>query len=166
VLEALGFPVRGWRRDGTRCASVLAETDIVVNALPLTPQTEDLLDAEAFAAMPRGSYVINIARGGHVVEADLIAAVRSGHLAGAALDVQRHEPLPADDPLWDVPGITVTPHIAAQPDHATVAAQFVANLRCLRPASRCRTSSTVPAATDRRAAPPHFLSIDPGSGRP
>ena len=62
--------------------------------------------------MPRGSYLINIARGAHVVEADLIEAVRSGHLAGAALDVQCHEPMPADDPLWEVPGITVTPHIA------------------------------------------------------
>ena len=131
-LEALGFPVRGWRRDGVPLRSVLAETDIVINALPLTPQTQDLLDAEAFAALPRGSYVINIARGGHLVEPDLIAAVRSGHLAGAALDVQRREPLPAGDPLWDVPGITLTPHIAAQPGHATVAAQFVEGLRCLR----------------------------------
>jgi phosphoglycerate dehydrogenase-like enzyme len=67
-----------------------------------------------------------------VVEADLIAAVRSGHLAGAALDVQQREPLPADDPLWDVPGITITPHIAAQPSNEEVAAQFVAGLRCLQ----------------------------------
>jgi phosphoglycerate dehydrogenase-like enzyme len=131
-LEVLGFPVRGWRRDGTPLRSVLAETDIVINTLPLTPQTHGLLDAAAFAALPRGSYLINIARGGHVVEADLIAAVRSGHLAGAALDVQQHEPLPADDPLWAVPGITVTPHIASQPDHATVATQFVEGLRRLR----------------------------------
>lgn len=131
-LESLGFRVRGWRRDGTPLHDLLAETDIVVNVLPLTPQTAGLLDAAAFAALPRGSYVINVARGGHVIEADLIAAVRSGHLAGAALDVQQREPLPADDPLWDVPGITVTPHIAAQPDPATVAAQFVTGLRCLQ----------------------------------
>jgi phosphoglycerate dehydrogenase-like enzyme len=77
--------------------------------------------------MPRGGYVINVARGAHVVEPDLIAAVRSGHLGGAALDVQRHEPMPADDPLWTVPGITITPHIAAQPSTDTVAEQFVAS---------------------------------------
>lgn len=142
-LESLGFQVRGWRRDGTSLLQLLAETDIVVNALPLTPQTTGLLDAAAFAALPRGGYVINVARGGHVIEADLIAAVRSGHLAGAALDVQQREPLPADDPLWDVPGITVTPHIAAQPDHATVAAQFVEGLRCLQ------RGDTLPNLVDR-----------------
>jgi len=105
---------------------------VVINALPLTPATEGLLNAAAFAAMPRGAYFVNIARGGHVVEPDLIAAVRSGHLAGAALDVQGREPLPADDPLWIVPGITITPHIAAQPSNKRVAEQFVAGLRCLR----------------------------------
>lgn len=132
VLQALGLQVRGWHRDGTPLPQALADAQVVVNTLPLTPQTAGLLDAAAFAAMPRGAYLVNIARGGHVVEADLIAAVRSGHLAGAALDVQAHEPLPPDDPLWTVPGISITPHIAAQPDHATVAAQFVANLRRLR----------------------------------
>jgi len=81
--------------------------------------------------MPRGSYLVNIARGGHVVEADLIAAVCAGHLAGAALDVQRHEPMAPDDPLWDVPGITITPHIAAQPSVATIAEQVVQGLRRL-----------------------------------
>jgi phosphoglycerate dehydrogenase-like enzyme len=131
-LEALGFPVRGWRRDGTPLATALRDAAVVVNTLPLTRETAGLLDAAAFAAMPRGAYFVNIARGGHVVEADLIAAVRSGHLAGAALDVQQREPLPADDPLWDVPGITITPHIAAQPSNEEVAAQFVAGLRCLR----------------------------------
>jgi phosphoglycerate dehydrogenase-like enzyme len=131
-LEALGFPVRGWRRDGTPLATALRDAAVVVNTLPLTRETAGLLDAAAFAAMPRGAYFVNIARGGHVVEADLIAAVRSGHLAGAALDVQQREPLPADDPLWDVPGITITPHIAAQPSNEEVAAQFVAGLRCLQ----------------------------------
>lgn len=131
VLEALGFAVRGWRRDGTALHDFLADRDVVVNTLPLTPATAGLLDAAAFAAMPRGSYLVNIARGGHVVEADLIAAVRSGQLAGAALDVQQREPLPADDPLWAEPGITVTPHIAAQSSLATVATQFVAGLQAL-----------------------------------
>lgn len=131
-LERCGLQVRAWnRRSAQSFAEVLAESEIVVCALPLTPQTEGLLDARAFARMPRGAYVINVARGQHIVEADLIAAVRSGHLSGAALDVQRREPLPADDPLWSVPGITITPHIAAQPSTDTVADQFVASVRAL-----------------------------------
>ena len=109
LLGAVGFDVTGWsRRSGVS------------------------LDARAFAQMPRGSYLINIARGAHVVEADLIDAVRRAHLAGAALDVQRVEPMPADDPLWNVPGITITPHIAAQSSPETIAAQFVAGLRCVQ----------------------------------
>jgi phosphoglycerate dehydrogenase-like enzyme len=132
VLQSLGFVVSGWQRSSGALAAALAGGAIVVNALPLTAQTEGLLDAAAFAAMPRGAYLINIARGGHVVEADLIAAVASGQLAGAALDVQQTEPMAADDPLWAVPGITITPHIAAQSSPATVAAQFVAGLRCLQ----------------------------------
>ena len=85
----------------------------------------------AFAAMPQGAYLVNIARGGHVVEADLIAALRSGHLAGAALDVQQREPLPADDALWAEPGITITPHIAAQSSLSTVVSQFLTGLQAL-----------------------------------
>ena len=132
LLGAVGFEARGWSRASAEpLASVLGASDIVVCALPLTVQTEGLLYAKAFAAMPRGGYLINIARGGHVVEADLIDAVRSGQLAGAALDVQRREPMPADDPLWSVPGITITPHIAAQPSTTTIAAQFVEGLRCV-----------------------------------
>jgi glyoxylate/hydroxypyruvate reductase len=132
LLGVVGFEVQGWsRRSGVALDAVLAAADIVVCALPLTPQTDGLLDARAFALMPKGSYLINIARGAHVVEPDLIAAVTRGHLAGAALDVQRHEPMPADDPLWAVPGITITPHIAAQSSPQTIAAQFVAGLRCV-----------------------------------
>ena len=132
LLAAVGFEVRSWSRStGEALDAVLAAGDIVVCALPLTAQTEGLLDARTLAQMPRGAYLINIARGAHVVEPDLIAAVRSGHLAGAALDVQRHEPMAADDALWGVPGITITPHIAAQSSAATIAAQFVAGLRCV-----------------------------------
>ena len=133
MLAGVGFEVEGWSRSsGTALDAVLARADIVVCALPLTPQTDRLLDARAFALMRRGSYLINIARGAHVVEADLIAAVTSGQLAGAALDVQQHEPMGADDPLWTVPGITITPHIAAQSAPRTIAEQFVAGLRCLQ----------------------------------
>ena len=132
-LGRVGFRTRGWnRRSPQTLAEVLSESDVVVCALPLTEATEGLLDAAAFAAMPRGSYLVNVARGAHVVEADLIEAVRAGHLAGAALDVQRREPLPADDPLWAVPGVTITPHIAAQSSTPVIAAQFVAALRALR----------------------------------
>ena len=133
LLETVGFEVRGWSRSsGGPLDAVLGSSDIVVCALPLTPQTRGLLDARALACMPPGSYLINIARGEHVVEADLIASVRSGHLAGAALDVQCNEPMAADDPLWDVPGITITPHIAAQSSPETIAKQFVAGLRCVK----------------------------------
>ena len=132
VLEALGFTVTGWRRSSGPLHAALADAEIVVNALPLTTQTDGLLDAAAFAAMPRGAYLINIARGGHVVEVDLLAAVQSGHLAGAALDVQATEPMTADDPLWAEPGITITPHIAGQSSPDVVAAQFIAGLRCFQ----------------------------------
>ena len=132
LLSALGFEVRGWSRStGESLDALLASSDIVVCALPLTTQTDGILNARSLALMPKGAYLINIARGAHVVEPDLIHAVRSGHLAGAALDVQRNEPMAGDDPLWDVPGITITPHIAAQSSAQTIATQFVAGLRCL-----------------------------------
>ncbi len=133
LLAAVGFAVRGWtRRSEESLDEVLAASDIVVCALPLTAETIGILDARAFALMPKGAYLVNIARGAHVVEADLIAAVTGGHLSGAALDVQRHEPMAADDPLWDVPGITITPHIGAQSSPQTIAAQFIAGLRQLQ----------------------------------
>lgn len=131
VLGALGFAVQGWRRGSGPLHGFLAGCDIVVNALPLTPATTGLLDAAAFAAMPRGAYFVNIARGAHVVEADLVAALATGHLAGAALDVQQNEPLPPEDPLWAAPGVFITPHIAGQSLPQVVAAQFVAGLQAL-----------------------------------
>ena len=132
-LGRVGLRASGWNRRSTATLhETLAASDIVVCALPLTPSTENILDAAAFAAMPRGSYLVNVARGQHVVDADLIAAVRSGHLAGAALDVQRREPMPADDPLWSVPGIAITPHIAAQSSPQVIARQFVDALRSLQ----------------------------------
>ena len=125
-LERCGLRVRGWnRRSAETLHELLGASDIVVCTLPLTAETEGLLDAAAFARMPRGGYVINVARGAHIVEPDLVAAIASGHLSGAALDVQRQEPMPADDPLWRVPGITITPHIAAQSSTETIARQFV-----------------------------------------
>ncbi|HJV70459.1 NAD(P)-dependent oxidoreductase [Ideonella sp.] len=145
LLAQVGFEVHGWsRRSGQPLSEALGEAEMVVCALPLTPETDRLLDARAFAAMRRGAYLINIARGAHVVEPDLIAAVRSGQLAGAALDVQRNEPMAADDALWEVPGITITPHIAAQSSPQTIATQFLAGLR------RLRRGETPPNVVDRQ----------------
>ncbi len=146
LLSAVGFAVTGWsRRSELDLDEILAASDIVVCALPLTPQTQGILNAQTLALLPRGAYLINVARGGHVVEADLISAVRSQHLSGAALDVQRREPMPADDPLWDVPGITITPHIGAQSSVQTIAAQFGEGLEALR------TASPLPRLVDRAA---------------
>lgn len=143
-LGRVGFRASGWnRRSGQTLHEALADADVAVCALPLTADTENIFDAPAFAAMPRSSYFVNIARGAHVVEADLIDAVRSGRLAGAALDVQRHEPMAADDPLWSVPGITITPHIAAQSSTEVIAAQFVEALRFMQ------RGEAVPNAVDR-----------------
>jgi len=143
-LGRVGMRVRGWnRRSAQTLAETLANADVVVCALPLTKDTERILDARAFAAMPAGSYLVNVARGAHVVEADLIAAVRSGHLAGAALDVQCREPMAADDPLWSVPGITITPHIAAQSSTDAIVRQFVDALRAWQ------RGEAIPNAIDR-----------------
>jgi phosphoglycerate dehydrogenase-like enzyme len=132
VLQAIGFDVKPWQRSSGPLQAALADAQIVVNALALTPQTEGILDAAAFAAMPQGGYLVNIARGQHVVEPDLIAAIQRGHLAGATLDVQATEPMTPDDPLWTTPGITITPHVAGQSSPDVVAAQFLAGLQALR----------------------------------
>jgi glyoxylate/hydroxypyruvate reductase A len=83
------------------------------------------------AQLPRGAYVINVSRGAMVLQADLIAALRSGQISGAALDVFDTEPLPADDPWWREPGVLVTPHISSQPSPLTVAEQLLENIRRL-----------------------------------
>jgi glyoxylate/hydroxypyruvate reductase A len=104
----------------------LARTDILICLLPLTPETRGILNAQLFAQLPQGAFVINVARGGHLVEADLIAAIECGHLSGATLDVFHTEPLPETHPFWRHPKITVTPHIAAISE-PRVAAQYVAD---------------------------------------
>ena len=129
VLAALGhfgFPLRGWSRtlkqvDGVDCyagieslGAFLAATRVLVCMLPLTPQTSNLLDRTRLLQLPRGAYFVNVARGAHIAEPDLVALIRSGHLAGATLDVFRHEPLPAPHPFWDERRITITPHISAR----------------------------------------------------
>ncbi|HVP83708.1 MAG TPA: glyoxylate/hydroxypyruvate reductase A [Rhizomicrobium sp.] len=135
-LRDLGFPVAGWSRTKKNVSGIesfagdadlrpfLARSDILICLLPLTPETRGILNAETFAAMPVGAAVINAARGGHLVERDLIAALDSNHLSGATLDVFETEPLPPDNPLWDHPKVTVTPHVAGISDPRE-AAHFV-----------------------------------------
>ncbi len=92
----------------------LAASRVLVNLLPLTPETEGILNRDTLGALQPGGYVINVARGAHLVEADLLALLDCGHLAGATLDVFRTEPLPAQHPFWQHPKITVTPHTSAR----------------------------------------------------
>jgi glyoxylate/hydroxypyruvate reductase A len=136
-LRDLGFAVAGWSMsrkhiDGiesfagaAELREFLARSDFLVCVLPLTPGTRGILNRETFAMLPRGAFVINIARGEHLVEADLIAALDSSHLSGAALDVFGTEPLPATSPLWRHSKIVVTPHIAALSDPRAVARNVV-----------------------------------------
>ena len=111
---------------------LLATAQIVVNLLPLTPTTRGLFDAAAFAQMPRGASLVNLARGAHVVEADLLAALDSGHLHRAVLDVFATEPLPVAHAFWSHPRVTVLPHVAAQTDPRSAAMVVEANVAALR----------------------------------
>jgi phosphoglycerate dehydrogenase-like enzyme len=106
-------------------STLLGASDMVVSAVPETSATVDLFDAAAFAAMRPGAVFVNVGRGSAVVEGGLVAALGSGHLAAAAIDVVRDEPLPASSPLWDVPNLYISPHSATSPD------RFWANLHAL-----------------------------------
>ena len=125
TMRGFGFPVRGWSRTpkelpGVDCFAgmealddFLRGTRVLVSLLPLTPDTNNLLDRRRLATLPQGAYIINVARGAQVAEPDLLTLIRSGHIAGATLDVFRNEPLPAPHPFWEEPRITITPHISA-----------------------------------------------------
>ena len=142
-LAALGFQVRGWSRTPkglpeVRCFSgeaglpdFLSESEILVAVLPLTAETTGVVNARALARMPRGSYFVNIARGGLVVEQDLLAALDSGQLAGAMLDVTQTEPLPQSHAFWHHPGVRITPHIAGLTNPYTAAEPIAQNMRRL-----------------------------------
>src|ERR1041385_2880926 len=141
VLKSLGFPVSAWVRSPRADEEIpifhgqdqferfMSQTDIAVCLLPLTRETEGILCARTFAMMPRGAMVINIGRGRHVVEADLIAALDSGQLSYAALDALHPEPLPPDNPLWLHPKVTVMPHVARRPTVNQLVSEIAANIR-------------------------------------
>jgi glyoxylate/hydroxypyruvate reductase A len=124
-LAQLEFPLCGWSRSpkdlpGIACYAgteglddFLRAARVLVCVLPLTPQTARILKRDNLAKLPRGAYLINVARGAHLVEADLLELVQDGHIAAATLDVVDEEPLPAPHPFWREPRITLTPHIAA-----------------------------------------------------
>jgi glyoxylate/hydroxypyruvate reductase A len=128
VVEAMrlfGFPVRGWSRTpkdipGVECfhgeeglEPFLRGTKVLVCMLPLTPETANLLDRHRLGKLQPGAYLINVSRGAILSEPDLMTMIRSGQIAGATLDVFRHEPLPAPHPFWNEPRISITPHISA-----------------------------------------------------
>ena len=143
-LVALGFDVVGWSRRPKERSGVtsfhgedglqpfLARSEILVCMLPLTPETDGILNARTFAALPRGAALINIGRGGHTIEADLLAALESGQIGGATLDVFRDEPLPPESPFWTHPRVILTPHVASMTIPDSAAAAVVANIHRLR----------------------------------
>ncbi len=143
ALAHFDFPVNGWSRspkalDGVRTFSgaagmsdFLAASRVLVNLLPLTPETENILNRASLSRLQAGGHVINVARGAHLVDADLIALLDSGHLAGATLDVFRTEPLPAGHPFWRHPRITLTPHTSARTLRDESIAQIVGKIGAL-----------------------------------
>ncbi|KAF1020213.1 MAG: Glyoxylate/hydroxypyruvate reductase A [Paracidovorax wautersii] len=143
ALTAFEFAVNGWSRspravDGVRGYAGEAQLDdflrashILVCLLPLTPETEDILNHRTLGALRPGGYLVNVARGRHLVEADLLALLDEGHLAGATLDVFREEPLPAGHPFWSHPKLVLTPHTSAMTLRDDSIAQIVGKMRAL-----------------------------------
>ena len=140
-LKALGFDVAGWSRSAKTAAGIatyagaaglpplLARSEILVCLLPLTPETEGILNARTLALLPQGAALVNAARGAHLVEEDLLAALASGQVSAAVLDVFADEPLPLGHPFWHHPRIVVTPHVAAFTNPATAAPIILDNIR-------------------------------------
>jgi glyoxylate/hydroxypyruvate reductase len=148
VLKSLGFPVSAWVRRPRAGAEIpvfhgneqlerfLNQTDIAVCLLPLTRETEGIFCARTFAMMPRGAMLVNVGRGKHVVENDLIHALDAGRLSYAALDALSPEPLPPDSPLWLHPKVTVMPHVARRPTVVQLVTEIAANIRSLEAGGR------------------------------
>jgi glyoxylate/hydroxypyruvate reductase A len=143
ALRQFEFPVLGWSRsprklDGVRCFhgaaqlnDFLAASRVLVNLLPLTPETQGILRQETLSRLMPDGYLINVARGAHLVEEDLIRLIDSGHLAGATLDVFRTEPLPPAHPFWKHSAITITPHTSARTLREDTIAQIAGKIRAL-----------------------------------
>jgi glyoxylate/hydroxypyruvate reductase A len=144
ALTQFEFPVNGWSRtarnlDGVRgfagaqqLDAFLAASRILVNLLPLTVETQGIMNRNTLSRLQPGGYVINVARGAHLLDEDLLALLDSGHLAGATLDVFRTEPLPPAHPFWRHPKITITPHTSARTLRETSIAQIAGKLMALQ----------------------------------
>ncbi|MEO5697273.1 MAG: glyoxylate/hydroxypyruvate reductase A, partial [Burkholderiaceae bacterium] len=144
ALASQGYRVLGWSRTATAVDGVevhagadalprvLARAAIAINLLPLTPATNALFDADMLARMPPGASLVNLARGAHVVEADLLAALDCGHLNHAVLDVFATEPLPPVHQFWSHPAVTVLPHVAAPTDPRSASLIAARNVQAWR----------------------------------
>ncbi|MEQ8302414.1 MAG: glyoxylate/hydroxypyruvate reductase A [Cyclobacteriaceae bacterium] len=138
-LQKVGFKVQGWTRTKKNHSNILiyagkegfseflSSTDILVCVLPLTQETEGILNRKTFECLPKDAFIINVGRGAHVVDQDLLDMIAEGHLSGASLDVFHTEPLPASNALWKHPRINITPHIASITYPESVAPQIVEN---------------------------------------
>ncbi|MES2049548.1 MAG: glyoxylate/hydroxypyruvate reductase A [Pseudomonadota bacterium] len=144
ALRDFDFPINGWSRtqkniDGVNCYAgqdgldhFLRASRVLVVILPLTTETENLLGRARLAQLPKGAYLINVARGAHIIEADLLELIQQGHIAGATLDVFREEPLPLAHPFWQEPRISITPHISALTMRDESARQIAAKIQALQ----------------------------------
>lgn len=158
AARLFGYPVRGWSRTAKQIDGVenfagsagldafLAGTQILVDALPLTDATRDLLDRAHLSQLPRGAHLINVGRAGTIVDVDLLALLDSGHLASAVLDVFRTEPLPAEHPFWHHPKVTVTPHLSGPTPREPAAQQIAEAIARLE---RGAVPSSLPGYVDR-----------------
>ncbi|WP_266204910.1 2-hydroxyacid dehydrogenase [Pontibacter kalidii] len=143
-LSSIGFRVTGWANSPKQLGSIkvyagaaeldafLATANVLICLLPLTPETANILNKETFQKLPQNAYVINVARGEHLVDEDLLEMIEAGHLAGASLDVFREEPLPKNHPFWAHPRIHVTPHIASVTNPESAVGQILENYDRLR----------------------------------
>lgn len=143
-LAQLGFPVSGWSASAKDIPGVqsfkgeaelplcLAQSDILINILPLTDTTAGILNLDTLKQLPQGAYLINVGRGGHLVDEDLLTLLDSAHLDGALLDVFHQEPLPDDHPFWTHPKVSITPHIASLTNKETAMGQIIENYQRLQ----------------------------------